>query len=122
MLRVDADCGTGSPPVSRSSTGQPAAADISHAASKPGKRFKRRGMTNAWSVGCQNSKPNSESPVHTWANRSCSASRPASMVREVGWDMDDSVRHEVFGGLDDLLAGKPAPTGDRVACENVFSR
>ena len=47
MLIVVADCGTGSPPVSRNNTGQPAVADTSHADSKPGRRLKRRGMTKA---------------------------------------------------------------------------
>ncbi|MNG25071.1 hypothetical protein D3C84_1098730 [compost metagenome] len=38
------------------------------------------------------------------------------MVIEIGSDIDDSGRHEVFREFEGLIAGKPAPTGSRVAC------
>ena len=50
------------------------------ACSKPDNRLKRRGMTRARSVGCQNKTPASSSPAHTDASKSCSALRPASTL------------------------------------------
>ncbi|MNN80138.1 hypothetical protein D3C81_1968430 [compost metagenome] len=38
------------------------------------------------------------------------------MVREIGSDIGDSGRHDVFREFEVLIAGKPAPTGNRVAC------